>query len=77
MLAMNNNDLGIHRAEVIDVCITEFDEKAFVESTRKERETIFAKLINQLLSSGKTDAALRVTTDVEYREELYLKYGIK
>ncbi len=47
------------------------------EEGREEGENLLATLINQLLSVGKNEDALRVTTDVSYREELYIQYGLK
>ena len=48
-----------------------------IQEGRQEGEDRLATLINKLLALGKNDDALKVTTDVEYREELYVKYGIK
>lgn len=43
-----------HRAEVLDVCITEFDEKTFVEGIKKEgREEEREDLVSNMLKSGK------------------------
>ena len=47
------------------------------EEGRKEGEGILANLINKLLSAGKNTDALKATTDVKYRESLYIHYGIK
>ncbi len=47
------------------------------EEGRKEGEGILANLINKLLSAGKNNDALKATTDVKYRESLYMRYGIK
>lgn len=51
-------------------------EKARQEG-RQEVEGLLANLINKLLSVGKNDDALKVTTDVTYRNKLYAQYGIK
>lgn len=46
--------LTIHRAEVLDVCITEFDEKAFVEGIKEEgKEEAIEDLVTNMLKSGK------------------------
>ena len=42
--------LTSHRAEVLDVCITEFDEKTFVEGIREEERE---DLILKMLKNGK------------------------
>ena len=61
--------------------INEYNEQEtmqmFKEEGRQEGENLLAKLMNKLLSIGKNDEALRVTTDVKLRESLYLQYGIK
>ena len=44
---------------------------------RQEGENMLSALINNLLSAGKTEESLRVTTDLAFREELYVKYGLK
>ena len=44
---------------------------------RQEGEGLLAKLMNKLLSIGKNEDALKVTTDVKYRKKLYAQYGIK
>ena len=51
-------------------------EKARQEG-RQEGEGLLANLINKLLSIGKNEDALKVTTDVTYRNKLYAQYGIK
>ena len=47
------------------------------EEAEEEAENRFAELINKLLTLGKNDDAIRVTTDPEYRKELYIQYGLK
>ena len=60
-----NDDLLRHRAEVLDVCITEYNEKSFVdgirEEGRKEGQNLFATVVlrlrngetpEQILASG-------------------------
>lgn len=44
-----------HRAEVIDMCLTEFDEKTFVNSIKEEgREERDREKIAEILRKGKT-----------------------
>jgi hypothetical protein len=46
--------LTAHRAEVLDVCITEFDEKTFVEGIKEEgREEGREALVSNMLKNGK------------------------
>ncbi|MCR5702353.1 MAG: Rpn family recombination-promoting nuclease/putative transposase [Lachnospiraceae bacterium] len=47
------------------------------EEGREEGENLLASLINKLLSSGRDKDISRVTTDVQYREKLYIQYGLK
>ena len=47
-----------------------------LEQGRKEGQNILATLINKLLAAGKTDDAMRATTDKDFREKLYKQYGI-
>ncbi len=65
-----------HRSEVVDVCITEYNEKTFIDGMRKEGETKFAKLMQILFSENKLDEARKATTDEEERKRLYKEYGI-
>ncbi|OON86196.1 hypothetical protein BXO88_09120 [Oribacterium sp. C9] len=44
-----------HRAEVIDMCLTEYDEKTFVNGIKEEgREERDREKITELLQDGKT-----------------------
>ena len=56
-----NEDLLKHRAEVLDVCITEYNEKSFVDGIREEGQNLLATVVlrlrtgetpEQILSSG-------------------------
>ena len=70
-----------HRAEVVGMWITEYNEEEtmqmFKEEGRQEGENLLAALINKLLSLGKNDDIPRVTTDQALREKLYIQYGLK
>ena len=48
-----------------------------MKESRAEGENLLSRPISKLLSLGKTDDAMRVTSDLQYREELYIQYGIK
>ena len=73
--------LMAHKAEVIGMWINEYNEEEtmqmFKEEGRQEGENLLATLMNKLLSLGKNEDALRVTTDTQLRESLYLQYGLK
>jgi len=56
--------LSSHRAEVLDVCITEFDEKTFVDGIREEgriegreegMEKMQSDLVSRMLKNGKCE----------------------
>ncbi len=65
--------------------LTEYDEKKHIKNEKQESweegklegESLFAKLVNKLISAGKNDDILKATTDPEYRQKLYVQYGIK
>ena len=58
------------------MCITEYNEKAFVDSVYKEGEIKFAKLMQILFSENKLDEARKAAADEEERKRLYKEYGI-
>ena len=67
--------------ETIGMWISEYNEEEtmekFKEEGRQEGENLLAALSNKLLSLGKNEDAYRITTDVEYRNKLYVQYGLK
>ncbi len=77
-----------HRAEVLDVCLTEYNEKVFIngiheegrEEGRKEGlikgENRLGKLISLLLSDGRIEDAQKVASNEEARKQFYREYGI-
>ena len=69
-----------NRAEVKNMCITEYNEaetmQLFKEEGRKEGEDKLGKLIALLLANGLTDDARLAALDKSARAELYRKYGI-
>ena len=91
------DQLVAHRAEVVDMWITEYNEEEVMEMFRqeylqegmkkgkregkiegkREGETMLATLINKLLVLGKNDEIAKVTNNPDYREKLYVQYGIK
>ena len=84
--------LEIHKAEVKDMIMTSttFEEamELLKKETRKEGlekgriegraegENLFARLVSQLLSEGKTEELKVVTEDENKRNEYYKLYGI-
>ncbi len=70
-----------HRAEVMDVCLTEYNEKVFINGIHEEGEDMMGKLVGLLLSDGHVEDAQRVATDKEARnkearKQFYREYGI-
>ncbi len=47
------------------------------EKGRQEGENLLATLINKMLSTGRDKDIPRVTTDIPFRESLYIEYGLK
>ena len=47
------------------------------EKGRQEGENLLAELINKLLSTGRDNDIPKVTTDISFRESLYIQYGLK
>lgn len=82
-----------HRAEVLDVCLTEYDEERVLTALREEaREDGWAEGREQGIKQGEDKLArliailskeqdltmiTRVSTDVELRKKLYKQYGIE
>ena len=62
------------------MCMTEFNEKAFVESIRaeskEEGQSLLAKLISILLSENKISDIDRITKDPDFRNQLLKKYAL-
>ena len=69
-----------NRQEVVHVCMTEFNEKTFVESiraeSREEGQNLLAKLISILLSENKINDIEKVTKDPDFRNLLLEKYAL-
>jgi hypothetical protein len=57
--------------------IEEMARKEGMVLGREEGEKMFASLINKLITLGKNEDALKATTDVQFRESLYIQYGLK
>ena len=69
--------LSIHRSEVLDMCITEFDEKTFIEGIKEEgREEGMEKeresLVLKMLKNGKKPKSISDFCDIplDYVEEV-------
>lgn len=69
--------LVAHRAEVIRVCLTEYNEKVYTDSIRVEGEARLGKLIQTLLAERRVDLVQLVSTDAKAREEYYAVYNIE
>lgn len=72
--------LEAHKAEVKDMLLTEYDEAKAMELFRmegkEEGKVQLGTLIAKLLLLGRTDDALRASTDPVYREQLIAEYQI-
>lgn len=80
--------LFANRAEVKNMCITEYNEtetmQLFREEGRREgrreglaeAEARFGRLMSLLLAEGRTEDAQKASVDSHFRTQLYRKYGI-
>ena len=72
--------LSKNKAEVTDMLLTEFDEKAYIDGVKKQSyadgEEKTAKLVVKLKESGRTDELIKIT-DKRERERLYKEYNIQ
>lgn len=78
-----------HRAEVVSVCLTEYNEKVYTDAIRAEGhaeglaeghaegEARLGKLIQALLAEQRMDLVQLVSSDEKAREEYYVVYNIK
>lgn len=65
-----------NRAEVKDMCITEYNEAETMQMFKEEGEDKLGELIGQLLSKGRISDAQKAATDKEARAALYKEFGI-
>lgn len=69
-----------HRAEVKDMCITEYNEAETMqmirEESREEGENKRGSLISILFSKGRIEDAQKVATDKTARSVLYKEFNI-
>lgn len=65
-----------NEAEVNMLAITEYDEKKQRELDRRDGEDMMGRLMKILLEQGRTEDALKATSDVDFREKLYAEEGI-
>ena len=60
--------------------LTEYDEQAHIKNEKEisfeEGEETLAALIQHLLAAGRMDDVNRVTTDAQYRRELYQEFQL-
>ncbi len=72
------------REEVRSMLLTEYDEQAHIknekeisyEEGKKKGEDMLSILIQHLLAAGRMDDVNRVTTDAQYRRELYKEFQL-
>lgn len=69
-----------NKAEVTQMCLTEYNEtktmEMFKEEGREEGADALGKLIVLLTEHGKTELIMKTSTDSKVRKELYKKYNI-
>ena len=68
------------REEVRSMLLTEYDEQVHIKNEKEisfeEGEETLAALIQYLLAAGRMDDVNRVTTDAQYRRELYQEFQL-
>ena len=70
--------------EVRSMLLTEYDEQAHIKNEKeisyeegiRKGEDLLSILIQHLLAAGRMDDVKRVTTDAQYRRELYKEFGL-
>lgn len=65
-----------NRAEVKDMCITEYNEAETMQMFKEEGEDRLGELIEQLLAKGRLSDVQRAATDKAARAELYKEFGM-
>lgn len=65
-----------NRAEVKDMCLTEYNEEETMQMFKEEGEEKLGQLMKILLSSGKAEEAEKAATDKVIRRMLYKEYNI-
>ena len=71
--------------EVRSMLLTEYDEQAHIKNEKeisyeegiRKGEDLLSILIQHLLAAGRMDDVKRVTTDAQYRRELYKEFGLQ
>ena len=62
------------------MCITEYNEKTFVDGIKAEAigegEDKLGKLINLLMKSNRSEDVTKAATDKEARKKLYKEFGM-
>lgn len=65
-----------HRAEVKDMCLTEYDEKEHMDAVRAEGREEINTLHGILLEEGRIEDLKRAINDKEFQEKLLEEYNI-
>ena len=65
-----------HRAEVLQMLFTEYDEKDYIDAIRKEAKDDINKLTACLLKDNRIDDLKRSTEDEEFQKALLAEYNI-
>lgn len=65
-----------NRAEVKDMCMTEYNEAETMQMFKEEGEDRLGELIEQLLAKGRLSDVQRAATDKAARAELYKEFGM-
>ena len=65
-----------NRAEVKDMCITEYNEAETMKMFREEGEDRLGQLVSVLISKGRSEDVQRAATNKEARKRLYEEFNM-
>ena len=65
-----------YRAEVLGMLLEEFDVDKYERSLREEGQDQMARLAEKLLELNRLEDLKRMTTDIDYREQLFREFGL-
>ena len=65
-----------NRAEVKDMCITEYNEAETMKMFREEGEDRLGQLVSVLISKGRSEDVQRASTNKEERKRLYEEFNM-
>lgn len=68
--------LTAHRAEVIDMLFTEYDEQEHMAFVKEEEENRVNQLIRLLIENGRSSEIEKAVTSHDFQESLFREFGL-